>query len=112
MALVLLDYYVLDALADDIESLAQIMPSVERAAELWAGDVAPSDVTRQAVVTSLLRLIKECHVRTLALASSGKGLEELPERLAPSGSFDDYWFSLTSRGRLLHSGWVPPPGRA
>ena len=107
----LLDYHVLDTLADDIESLEQILPGVQRAAALWRSEITVDSVNRQDVVRSLMRLLSTGSVGLLRLAASGKELEEV-EETAPVGELTNYWFRLTSNGRLLHSNWTPPPERA
>lgn len=106
----LLDYYVLDTLADDIEALEQVLAGARRAAALWRSDVTPDAVTRQDVAMSLLRLLSDGSIAALGLASSGSELEEL-EGEATLAQFDEYWFRLTPRGRMLHAHWNPPPER-
>lgn len=110
MARELLDYYVLDTLADDIESLEQILPGVRRAAALWQSDITVEAVSRQIVVLSILRLLSDGSVAALQLTASGKELEDAEEGV-PAGSLDDYWYRITTKGRMLHSGWHPPPER-
>jgi hypothetical protein len=107
----LTDYYVLDALADDIESLEQIIPSVRLAAAMWESDLDPQCVSRALVIPALLRLLREQSVVAFQYTSSGKELQELPPGVIPDGNFDDHWFGLTSAGRMLHSAWEPPPER-
>lgn len=109
MSLDQIDYYVLDALADDIESLEQIVPSVRLAATMWKSELKPESVNRQVVISSLLRLLRERSISAFCYSLSGKDLEELPPGVVPDGNFDDHWFGLTVRGRMLHSAWDPPP---
>lgn len=111
MSLDLIDYYVLDALADDIESLEQIVPSVRLAATMWQSELTPESISRQLVVSSLLRLLREQSISACSYSPSGKDLEELPPGVIPDGNFDDHWFGLTPRGKMLHSVWDPPPER-
>jgi hypothetical protein len=112
VSLDLIDYYVLDALADDIESLEQIVPSVRLAATMWQSEVTPKSISRQLIVSSLLRLLREESISAYCYSSSGKDLEELPPGVIADGNFDDHWFGLTARGKMLHSAWDPPPERA
>jgi len=105
----LIDYFVLDALADDIESLEQIVPSVQRAATLWHSPLVAETLSRANVIPPLLRLIDERLVVAYQYSESGRELEQLPSGALPSLTFDDYWFGLTPTGRMVHSAWDPPP---
>jgi hypothetical protein len=107
----LVDYFVLDSLADDIESLEQIIPWVTHSAEIWQTEEETKSFRREAVVASLLRLIRDRSVEALTYTSSGKELADMGEGVIPQGNFDDYWFRLTPRGRMLHDAWEPPPER-
>ena len=111
MARDLAEYFILDALADDVESLEQILPAVRRAVEYWDVSEAPSAFGRDRIVGSLIRLIREESVAALVYTATDKALVDVGNGVVPSGSLDDYWFRLTGRGRVLHQSWEPPPER-
>jgi len=112
MARAQIDYLILDSLADDIESLQQILSSVERAVDLW--HITPSDkqFTRPEIILSLTRLVAEKLIEVVALNPDGQSMSPCGLGVQPQGNFDDYWFQLTPHGRIIHSDWTPPPERA
>lgn len=112
MARAQIDYLVLDSLADDIESLEQILPSVERAVTLWRIDPSDGHFTRSEIILSLTRLVAEKLIEALALNPDGRSMSPCGSGVQPQGNYDDYWFQLTPHGRIVHSDWTPPPDRA
>jgi len=63
--------------------------------------------TRSDVVQALSRLIRDDLVRALVLNESGKELEPIGQKMLPARGFDDAYFELTRRGRMIHHNWEP-----
>jgi hypothetical protein len=111
MARALIDYLVLDALADDFESMEQIEPDMKRALEFWCIDEPASKFSRAEIVLAITRLIRDRLVEAVALNSDGKSMSNIGEGVHPKGNLDDYWFGMTARGKIVHTGWNPPAER-
>jgi hypothetical protein len=79
-----LTWHVMDALADDWESIEQIRPHVHRYAEP-ASDEA---------IIQILRRLHEIGLVTI-MDAEGYGVGSFPAQAS------DCWFSMTERGRLL-----------
>jgi hypothetical protein len=101
-----LDLFILDALADDLENLEDILRQLNSAAIGWR-HLHPEPFVRQEILPALTRLIREDLVEACVLDQSGKWLIEAGPRTLPAGSWDDPWFRLTARGRIVHSTWDP-----
>jgi hypothetical protein len=107
MARPLIDYFVLDSLANDLESLEDILRLLNNEALGWRlHHSTPFD--RLAVVPALFRGIREGLIRAAVLTPDGKALEPLEDRALPAGSLDHVWFELTAQGRVVHTSWEPP----
>jgi hypothetical protein len=104
---VLPDLYVLDALANDIESLEDVLRMLNSDTVLGWHRTWGRPFQRAEIVESLARLIKEESVRAHVLTPDGKGLDPLPPRTLPSATFDDVWFEMTPHGRMRHANWEP-----
>jgi hypothetical protein len=101
------DLYVLDALANDIEDLENILRMLNSDTPLgWTKEWGRA-FRRDEVVEALSRLVQKEWVRVLVHASDGKSLSELSVGTLPPGDYDDVYYSLTERGRLVHSNWNP-----
>lgn len=100
-------YFVLDALANDIETLDDILRILNSSSELGWRDIHPEPFTRQELIPAILRCVKEGSI-AVCVFSDGE-LEDAGDRVLPPGSFDDFWFRITSRGRMLLDAWNPPP---
>jgi len=105
------DMFVLDVVADDVEDLEGILRNLNRSPSGWR-DSWGREFSRDEVVAALSRLVREDHVRGYVLDDAGTALVELPARALPPATFDDAWFGLTPRGRLIHSNWDPDAGTA
>jgi len=104
------DLYVLDALANDIEDLESILRMLNGDTSLgWAAEWG-RPFQRGDVVEALSRLAAKDYVQVLVLASDGKSLESLSSTALPPGSYQDAYFALTARGRLVHRNWDPELG--
>jgi len=101
------DLYVLDALADDIEDLSAIMRTLNSDSAIGWHRRWGRHFTRAEVVQTLTRLIRDDLARVAVLTADGTALEDLRANQLPPGSYDDAWFAMTPRGRLLHSNWDP-----
>ena len=103
-----IDYFVLDALADDLEALEDILRLVNHESIGWRSHNGGRAFARDDVVSALRRGVREGLIEAFTLDSSGKSLRPLGVGRLPSASLDDYWFGLTPAGRLTHQNWTPP----
>ena len=104
----LIDFFVLDALANDLESLEDILRLINRDDIGWRQFNRGRPYERSEVLAPLLRCIREGLIDVFSLESSGKSLSRLPSGALPPSSLDLYWFGLTPAGRLVHTNWNPP----
>lgn len=100
----LLDLYVLDALADDIEDLESILRMLNNPSIGWREEWG-KDFERPEVVTALSRLIRAGQVLVYVLDAQGKELIPAQEQTLPSSSYDDVWFGPSPAGRIRHQTW-------
>lgn len=104
------DLYVLDSLANDIENLESILRMLNSNTSLgWAAEWG-CPFQRGELVEALSRLVAKNYVQVLVLASDSKSLESLSSTALPPGSYQDAYFALTDRGRLVHRNWDPDLG--
>jgi hypothetical protein len=107
----LIDYFVLDALANDLESLDDIVRLLNSDRLGWRSyHAAPFE--RIEVVPALFRGITNGLIRVAVLTPDGRWLTPLEDRVLPSGDLDEAWFSLTPHGQMVHLTWEPPPARS
>lgn len=99
-----LDLHVLDCLADDIENVEEVVRKL--AASVNDHSAISPEPNREEVITSLSRLIRDNLVRSYAFAEGESSVSALPERALPGGSYDDAYFGITDRGRIVHATWV------
>jgi hypothetical protein len=111
MARPLIDYLVLDALADDFESMEQIEPDIKRALSFWCINEPASRFSRAEIVLAITRLIRDRLIEAVSLDGDGKSMSNIGEGIHPKGNLDDHWFGLTPRGKIVHAGWIPPAER-
>jgi hypothetical protein len=104
------DMYVLDALVSDLESLDGILRVLNSDTELGWRQEWGGKFLRPEIVQALARLIQADLVRSYLSDELSKGLVEGSPRMLPPGDFDDAWFGITERGRLVHTNWEPPLG--
>jgi len=107
MARPLIDYFVLDSLANDLESLEDILRLLNSDGLGWRLHHA-GPFERVEVVPALIRAIRDGLIRAAVPTADGKALEPLEHRALPTASLDDVWFELTARGRVVHASWEPP----
>jgi hypothetical protein len=102
--------FVLDTLANDIEDLDSIVRMLNSDTALgWVAEWGRR-FRREEVVAALSRLVMRDCVTALILNPDGKSLQKLPARTPPPGGYDEAYFSMTERGRLLHRSWEPGLG--
>jgi hypothetical protein len=101
------DMYVLDTLANDVEGLDDVLRILNSDEAIGWHKRWGRRFTRDEVVQTLARLIRADQVRVSILAPDGKWLQELAPTVLPPGTFDDAWFALTPRGRMVHTNWNP-----
>ncbi|GLC24610.1 hypothetical protein [Roseisolibacter agri] len=102
-----IDYIVLDALANDLESVEDILRLANHPEIGWA-DLAGGAVAEFSVLLALPHLMEDGLVQAYVLDADEGHLEELPVGTQPSVSLDECYFGLTPQGRLVHASWEPP----
>ena len=101
------DLYVMDSLANDIEDLESILRMLNSDTVLGWHKEWGREFERAEIVEALSRMIRDDMVRVYVFAAGNKVLEEAPPRSLPPASYDDVYFGLTPRGRLVHQNWEP-----
>jgi len=105
-----IDYVVLDALADDLESVETILRRTNHEEFGWRRLQDGRSFTRDEVVAALLRLIRDDLVEACAHSEADSALVGIGSRALPSGNLDEFWFVITPHGRMTHSSWEPSSG--
>jgi hypothetical protein len=100
-----IDLVVLDALADDLESMEQILHGLHHEPLSWQRAPDGSLYKREDVVTALLRLIRDGLVVGFRVETGG--LVRMGAGVMPPGNLDDYWFGITPPGAMIHANWEP-----
>ena len=107
MARELIDYCVLDTLADDLENVEDIVRLLNSPRIGWQ-HLHPAPFTREEVLPVLLRRIRAGDVRAAVYDPVVKGLVALEPNILPAGDLDKVWFELMPQGRLAHQNWDAP----
>ncbi len=96
MARPALDYLILDAVADDVESFAHI------------GEQIASSTSTQSwqLVVSLRRLVQQRLVEAYSVPGERGKLVSAGEGVWPPANAEDIWFRITGRGKMVHETWV------
>ena len=94
----LVDLYVLDTVADDIEEYDNISRRVAK----WD----PAALSQ--LLASLQRLVQQELIEACMLTADGRSLTGAGPGVWPVIPVPDLWFRMTSRGRMVHSAWEPP----
>jgi hypothetical protein len=102
-----IDYIVLDALANDLESVEDIERLANHPEIGWT-DLAGGPVAEFSVLRALPRLIEDGLVQAYILDAGGGQLAGLPVGAQPSVPLEECYFGLTPQGRLVHASWEPP----
>ncbi|HUG39509.1 MAG TPA: hypothetical protein VMM12_03435 [Longimicrobiales bacterium] len=110
----LVDYVVLDALANDLESLEDILRILNSDTELGWRDIHPDAFGRDEVVTAILRGIQDGNISPCEYSEAKGALVDREGNTLPADvPIDDLWFRLTPRGRTILNNWdVPEAGDA
>jgi hypothetical protein len=101
------DMYLLDVVADDVESLDDVLRRLNADTERawWRARGIPFG--REEVVQALSRLVLRDWVRVyLPDPHDGRLVEAAPTALPPS-DYSNAWFKITPRGLLVHGSWQP-----
>ncbi len=101
--------FVMDALADDVEDLESVLQRLNKSPSRWR-DAWGRDFGRNEVIEALSCLVSDDSVRVFVPDRAGTALVELPAKALPPATFDNAWFGLTSRGRLVRTNWDPDAG--
>jgi hypothetical protein len=96
-----LEYLILDAVADDVESLAQIRDRI--------ADSSPSESN---LLSALRRLVQDRLVEAYTIPSDETQLVAAGEGIWPPAAADELWFQITGRGRMVHEHWASDAGGA
>ncbi len=92
-----IDYHVLDALADDIESAPAIRARVP----------GSPDQTGPQLTLSLRRLVEDRLIEACVYHDTEPTLVPAGEGVWPSRTLDELWFRITPHGLMVHSSWEP-----
>ena len=95
MARPALDYLILDAVADDLESLVDIR-----------GRLAASAPSESNLIATLRRLVQERLVEACTIPGEKAELVSAGQGIWPPASTDDLWFQITGRGKMIHETWA------
>ncbi len=93
----LAEYAVLDALANDLESLESILRLANHPLVGWQEEHG-REFVRDDIVAALRRLIRDHSVEAFAPTTDGSELATLGLGVLPPSPFDDHWFAMTVRG--------------
>jgi hypothetical protein len=94
-------------LVNDIEDLESVLRMLNSNTALGWSKEWGRPFHREEVVEVLTRLVAKDLVQVLILAADEKSLEALPRSTLPPGRYDDVYFTLTEKGRLVHQNWEP-----
>jgi hypothetical protein len=109
MARANIDYYVLDALANDIESVEDIMRLVNHPDVGWAAE-GGQPMTRSDILAALPRLVRDKLTQVYVPSATTSEMEALPIGRLPSAPLESCYFGMTVQGRMVHANWAPPTG--
>jgi hypothetical protein len=101
------DMYVLDTLANDVEDLESILRMLNSDTDLGWRDEWGRSFTRSDVVAGLSRLIRQEFVQVFVRDEAAKTIQQSARRALPPSNYDDVYFGMTERGRIVHSNWDP-----
>lgn len=101
------DFFVMDAMANDLESVDDLVRILNSESELGWTDVWGRLFTYQDVVAALTRLIQQDLVHAYAADEHETNLVQVPlASVRPDG--DGVYFGLSERGRSAHASWDAP----
>lgn len=109
MARPAIDYFVLDALANDLEGLDDILRLVNRPDVGWVAE-AGTRIEAAAVLLALPRLMRDHLIQVFVPSADTSELDALPAGVLPAVPLEECYFGLTTQGRLVHGNWSPESG--
>src|SRR5207253_4315935 len=98
------DFYILDALANDVEDVSSILQMLNSDSELGWHKELGRKFTCNDVAEGLSRLVRLGSVQVYLTDDDEKALIPLAEKTLPL-EMSVAWFGLTGRGRLIHENW-------
>lgn len=101
-------FFVLDSLANDIESLQDVLRILNSPTELGWRDQHPNEFLTEEVVPAMFECIRSGDVEACVLDEDGQ-LVDAGEGVIPAGAIESVWFRLTQQGRAALNAWTPPP---
>jgi hypothetical protein len=101
------DKYVLDTLANDIEDLESVLRMLNSETGIGWQEEWGRSFTRSDVVSALSRLVREGSVQVFVLDPVSNAATPLPRGEMPSQDYDEVYFGITERGRIVHANWDP-----
>lgn len=104
-----IEYFVLDALANDLEDVDHIVQILNSPTEFGWRDQHPEPFTPQEVIPPVLKGIREGNIEACIFSEEERALVGAGEGVIPSSPLSEVWFRLTPRGRLVLNNWDPPP---
>ena len=96
MARSALDYLILDAVADDVESFAHIQERVTSSKSSQSSQLLPS----------LRRLVQQRLVEAHTVPGERGKLVSAGQGVWPRAKVEDIWFRITGRGKMVHATWA------
>ena len=94
-----IDLVVLDALANDLEDIEHILHLANHDTVGWRQLNGARPYTRDQIIPSLLRLVRDDLVEACTYSESNRSLVGVGRGVLPTGALDDVWFVITARGR-------------
>ncbi len=95
MARPALDYLILDAVADDVESFVEIR-----------NRVAASEASESNLIATLRRLVQERLIEAYTIPGEKPELVSAGQGVWPPASAEELWFQITARGKMIHETWA------
>ncbi len=104
-----IDYFVLDALANDLEDIEHVLNLLNSPTEFGWRDQHSEPFSREEVIPALLRGIRKGNIEACVYSEEKRALIGAGEGVIPTVPLDDVWFRLSARGRVVLNSWDPPP---
>ncbi len=101
-----IDYYVLDALADDYESIDLILADLNSEPPVGWQHLHGKPFTRNEVVAAVFRGIENNCIEACVI-SSAAGEFIVEQDIRAKRDLAGVWFRLTATGRSTHAEWDP-----
>ena len=102
----LLDFCVIDALAQDVDQLEEVVWYLNSGLS-DRKTYHPEPFVEDEVAPALIRGIQDGLIMASVLVPGQKSLTPLGDGVVPEVPLDEVWFGLTQRGWLLYQNWFP-----